>query len=120
VKHLGTQRFALLAISVFPLILTAGCPVDATVATLPSVDAGTYWVEYQDGALAVFELPTYRGESGVWYTLEIAEPAWYTGPALYEVREDGSWVPLTTGGAMTLDDVLQTYDPAPRAHVTGR
>jgi hypothetical protein len=115
VKHLGIQGFTLLAIAASPLLLTAGCPVDATPAVLSEAPAGTYWVEYQAGSLAVYELPVYRGEAGIWRTVKIAAPQWYTGPALYVVREDGSWDRLTTGDTLTLDDVLQTYDPAPRA-----
>jgi len=113
-KH--TTRTALLrtCLIVTPLALLAGCPLDASVLEpLPDV-AGTYWVEYGDGELAVFELPEYRGEEGTWHLLATEQPSWYTGPALYEVGEDGSWVRLTTDPGLTLDDIIQLYDPAPR------
>ena len=85
-----------------------------TPPDLPADAAGTYWVEYQAGQLAVFELPRYRGDVGVWHQLAMDQPDWYTGPALYDVNSDGSWSRLATSDALTLDDVLQTYDPPPQ------
>ena len=99
---------------VWPLASLAGCPVSNTSLDLGADLVGTYWVEYQAGQLAVFELPPYRGDEGVWNRLTIGQPDWYTGPALYEVNADGSWSRLTTDETLTLDDVLQTYDPPPR------
>ncbi len=96
------------------LLAVAGCPVDST--QLPAVDsvAGTYWVEYQDGQLSAYELPQYRGEPGTWRTLAVDRPDWYTGPALYEVNQNGSWLRLTVDDNLTLDDVMQLHDPPPR------
>lgn len=112
-KQFGYQHLALLTIAVFPLILMGGCPIDPTLGGVLPAEAGTYWVEYSDSALVVYELPATRDEVGAWHTFEMAQPDWYTGPALYEVHEDGSWDRLTTDETLTLDDVLQTYDPAP-------
>ncbi len=96
-----------------PLALVGGCPAVPEGIDLPASVAGTYWVEYADGALAVFELPAQRGQEGVWHRFEAAEPAWYTGPAVYEVSEDGGWVRLSTQADLTLDEVLQLHDPPP-------
>jgi hypothetical protein len=107
-------RFAGVLAVALPLALLAGCPnVDAPLG-LGADLAGTYWVEYQAGQLAVFELPLYRGDEGVWNRLTIAQPNWYTGPALYQVNADGSWSRVMAYETLTLDDVLQTYDPLPR------
>lgn len=114
VKHADLQRLALLALVAFPLLLTAGCPVDATSATWSEAPAGTYWVEQRDGDLAVYQFPTSRDDTGVWRRVEITQPEWYTGPALYVVSENGTWTRSTTADTLTLDDVLLTYDPAPR------
>ena len=96
-----------------PLFAIAGCPFDVTSGRLPATLAGTYWVEYGDGALQAFVLPEYRGEEGRWLTLDTATTGWYSGPALYELHDDATWTRLTEGD-LTLDDVLQTYDPPPR------
>ena len=114
-KHHSIQRVAMGVLLLSATVLLAGCPVDAPQLEPTVVPAGMYWVEYEAGALAVYELPQYRGEAGVWHTLVTAQPEWYTGPALYEVRADGSWTRLTSGDGQTLDDVLQTYDAPPRA-----
>lgn len=99
---------------VLPLALLAGCPITDTPLDLGADLAGTYWVEYDGGQLAVFELPAYRGDEGVWTRLTIAQPNWYTGPALYQVNADGSWMRVMAYEALTLDDVLLTYDPPPQ------
>ncbi len=106
-------RATRLLILFIPTLLIAGCPVDSTLIDTPAALAGTYWVEYADQTLSVFELPEYRGEEGVWHTFEIAVPDWYTGPALYEVNDDGSWQRLTDDPDLTLDEVLMLYDPPP-------
>jgi hypothetical protein len=99
---------------VLPLALLAGCPVSSTPVDLGADVAGTYWVEYQAGQLAVFELPAYRGDEGVWTRLTIGQPDWYTGAALYQVNADSSWSRVMAYKTLTLDDVLQTYDPPPQ------
>lgn len=96
------------------LALVGGCPTDSVPSEVLDELAGTYWAEYTDGQLVVFALPEYRGEQGTWSRLSTPEPGWYSGPALYEVGTDGTWTRLTTDTTLTLDDVMQTYDPAPR------
>ncbi len=108
----------------FPLVIVAGCPVDSTSLQLGETAGGDsglkaasdgreYWVEYADGTLAMFELPQYRGQEGSWQRVARSEPAWYTGPALYAVDADGAWTRLTDDSNLTLDDVIQLYDPPP-------
>lgn len=111
-KHPLPSR--LLGLMILPLLLVAGCPVDLTQLPADQMLAGTYWVEYRDGQLMAFELPEFRGETGTWHSLPAAQPDWYTGPALYDVNADGTWIRLGDAGELTLDDVLQTYDPPPR------
>ncbi len=95
------------------LALLGGCPTDSVPSDVLDELAGTYWVEYADGQLVVFALPECRGEAGTWSRLSTPEPEWYTGPALYEVGSDGTWMRLTTDTTLTLDDIMLTYDPAP-------
>ncbi len=111
-SHMHFARFAQLSLLIVPLLAVAGCPIDAgTSATVPT---GTYWVEYQEGQLAAYVMPTQRGDTGDWVSVPTtAVPAWYTGPALYELHDDLSWERLTTDAGLTLDEVLQTYDAAP-------
>lgn len=109
-------RIGLGAVLLTVPLLLAGCPLDSA-GSLEGL-AGTYWVEHRAGELAAYALPATRGESGHWLTLETEVPAWYTGPALYEVADDGTWKRLTDDTALTLDDVLQTYDPRPSVPVT--
>lgn len=112
-KRFIPSRWPCLLLVLMPGVLIAGCPFDAAGLIGGDTIAGTYWVEYRDGELAAFALPTYRGEAGTWHTLTTARPAWYTGPALYEVNADGSWERLTDDPNLTLDDVLQLHDPPP-------
>ena len=114
---------ARILIAALPLVLVAGCPVNPDVvdsgagqsSTVPyrTSLAGDYWAEYADGTLAIFELPRYRGAAGAWLTAATPQPEWYTGPALYEVKEDGTWTRLTSDANLTLDDIIQLYDPPP-------
>jgi hypothetical protein len=79
------------------------------------VGAGTYWVEYGKGQLAIYVLPEARGEPGEWRLVSRPKPEWYTGPALYQALEDGGWERRIDGNELTLDEVLQLHDPAPPA-----
>lgn len=107
-----TLRLAQLVLLVGPLFAVAGCPIDATDGAVAASLAGTYWVEYRAGALEAYVLPEFRDDEGLWLTLDTEVPDWYTGPALYELSDDGTWARLTDGD-LTLDDVLQVYDPPP-------
>jgi len=100
--------------------LLAGCPTPTV--QLPAYETwdGLYWVEYLDGTLSVFELPAYRGDEGRWLTFDTNLPAWYTGPALYEAQAGGTWLRLTEGNDLTLDDVLMLHDPAPPPPASGK
>ena len=118
-KRPDNRLLALSAISMLALASLGGCPVDNAGTGLQPVEAGTYWVEYQDDSLMAFELPAYRGESGMWRTLETTHPEWFSGPALYELRADGAWDRVTKDNSESLDDVLQTYDPGPRLTLPG-
>ncbi|MEW6251492.1 MAG: hypothetical protein AB1716_12650, partial [Planctomycetota bacterium] len=71
------------------------------------------WGEYAGGELVRDELPDVRGEPGIGVRTVEPAPAWYTGPGVYASEEDGGWTRLTSDPALTLDDVLQVYDPPP-------
>ena len=100
------------------LCAVGGCPLDlqgidpASFQPAPEL-AGVYWIEHTDAELAIYRLPEYRGDPGEWLTIKIEPPAEYTGPALYEIDTDGSWTRLTDGDDLTLDEVLQLWDPGP-------
>jgi hypothetical protein len=107
------QRLARLALSVCPVALVAGCPIDAAQFDGPGVPAGMYWVEHDDGELVLFELPAERSAEGTWFTFETDPPEWYAGPALYELHDDGTWSRLSGDQTLTLDEIIQLYDPRP-------
>jgi hypothetical protein len=105
-----------LAFLALPLLLVAGCPMDAAqFSGTPPLTSGTYWVEYANGQLTAYELPEQRTDAGKWYAMPTDVPQWYTGPALYSVNPDGTWTRITTDPNLTLDDILVVYDPKPPA-----
>jgi hypothetical protein len=93
-----------------PALLVAGCPLQ--YSPLYTLD-GTYWVDYVKGELVFYELPEERGADAMWYALETEQPQWYDGPGLYETGFAGSWA-RAGEGTVTLDEIMQVYDPAPR------
>ncbi len=100
------------ALSVAALALVAGCPLQPQQLEAAGVTAGTYAVEYADGQLMVYDLPEYRDEEGMLYTYDISQPDWYTGPAVYEVDDNGAWTPIVEN--VTIDEILTTWDFPPR------
>jgi hypothetical protein len=91
-----------------------GCPSGTSLPDGVTVPDGAYWVEYQSGSLKAYAMPRYAGDAGAWYELPAARPTWYTGAALYEVADDGSWSRLTNDTALSLDDLIQVWDAPPR------
>lgn len=100
-------------------LMVGGCPIDpaaidpGTFAPPPAA-AGVYWVEHEQGQLAFYRLPEYRGDPGAWYVLEAPPPVWFTDPAVYELTAEGTWTRVTEGD-LTLDEVLQLWDVGPAA-----
>jgi len=108
-----TVRYQLLWLSTLAVVLMAGCPGDLLGIDRLADLAGTYWVEYESGQLRLFELPEHRGEAGLWYNLPADPPEWFVGPGLYEIEPGGTGTPLLTDPSLTLDEVMQVYDPRP-------
>ncbi|MBU0640288.1 MAG: hypothetical protein KKB50_15585 [Planctomycetes bacterium] len=99
-------------------MLTGGClpiPEDLTLAPQEPVAAspGTYWLDQQDGELFYFEFPPQRGTGGRWMLLDETVGDWFTGPGFYELSEDLSWSRDPDWDGVTLDEVMQLYDPPP-------
>jgi len=97
-----------------------GCTLDpATLVSDSAVHAslapGMYWVEGTGDVLNAYRLPEQRGDAGQWLAIEGTAPAWYTGPAVYRLADDAAWSRETQGDDLTLDDVLQLWDPSPRS-----
>ncbi len=93
------------------LVLTiAGCPTETALVAPSTWVPGYYWVEYAEGELVVTELPRLNTEAAKTFTVAMAEPDWYEGPALYEVADDGTWT-IIARGYEEYDEFLNLYDP---------
>ena len=64
-------------------------------------------------------MPRQRGDSGQWHALPTTASAWYAGPALYLLAEDGSWQPASDSPDQTLDEWLEVWDPGPAVPEAG-
>jgi len=122
-------RFRLMgSLAGFLALLPGGCPVEiaAPPTEPPALAPGLYWVTRHQGQLYCFDLPKQRGQPGRWLTLPSgADPAWFVGEGLYELRSDLTWTIIQAaagyGGAadgdatdiLTLDDILALHDPPP-------
>lgn len=89
----------------------AGCPVSGEVEE-PDANA-TYWVQEFGGRLSYFEFPS-RGNTGRWRLVGDPDTSWYQGPGAYEFTIETGWKYDESTGSISLDDMLQTYDPIPR------
>lgn len=79
----------------------------------PSPETGSYWVEMRNGQLHYFELPEERNVSGRWIALGDDLTDWFDGPAFYLYSAEKGWSRDPDAEGITLDDVLQLYDPPP-------
>lgn len=86
-----------------------GCPTLTTVSLDPA--PGSWFVERQGDDLYYFEFPQYADEDGAWRALPDGD--WYKRPAFY-LFDGVDWRLDEDRAALTLDDALQTYDPAPK------
>lgn len=101
----------LATLSAAALLLVAGCPLQPEQLEAAGVTAGSYAVEYDGAQLIVYSLPETRDEEGLWYTFDVPQPDWYTGPAVYEVNENGEWTAVIEN--VTIDEVITTWDVVP-------
>jgi hypothetical protein len=113
-------RLALLAgVSILLSATLGGCPVSATDLTagaqVDTMAPGSYWVEQDGDTLAYFALPATRGDSGQWVAIAGADTSWYTDPGWYAWSPESGWAKDDALASLTLDDVVQTYDPQPAA-----
>ncbi|MCA9244602.1 MAG: hypothetical protein KDA32_11635 [Phycisphaerales bacterium] len=92
--------------------LMGGCPTLTTVTPLDP-PPGSWFVERQDSDLYYYEFPQFAGDGGNWKLL-IDAGEWYEQPAFY-VYDGVNWGLDADRAELTLDDALQTYDPAPLA-----
>jgi hypothetical protein len=73
----------------------------------------TYWVEFQDGHLLAYDLPSHPVDPLFSYTMSDTPPDWYIGPGLYHLDPDALWTLVWSDPGLTLDSVLTLYDERP-------
>ena len=104
------------------ILATGGCPtaVDGLVqlGDEPVVAAGVYWVEGFDGELLYFDLGLTRDDEGRWVTIDDVDVSWYTLPGPHEFDATDGWRPIENAGDVTLDDMIQLHDAAPKVPST--
>ncbi len=92
--------------------LAIGCAFEADVLGDADSEADAVWLETaKDGGVLLAVLPSERGAGVVTETLA-EPPTWYVGPGVY-LPDGESYVLWMDGAALTLDDVLMTWDPRP-------
>ncbi len=100
------------------IFATGGCPaaVDGLVqlGDEPIVAAGVYWVEDFDDELLYFDLGRTRGDEGRWLPIDDVDVSWYTLPGAHEFDPTDGWRSLDNAGAVSLDDMIQLHDAAPK------
>jgi hypothetical protein len=75
--------------------------------------AGTYWVDSVEGQLSYYDPGGERGVGGEWRPIIYASDAWYAEPGVHEYTLESGWQPVSGADFASLDEFLQTYDPAP-------
>ena len=109
-------------ISSILIFATGGCPTAVEgliqLGDEPAVAAGVYWVEDFDDELLYFDLGRTRGEEGRWVAIDDMDVSWYTLPGAHEFDATDGWQPLEDAGAVTLDDMIQLHDAAPKVPST--
>ncbi len=138
--RLAAFRFRLMgSLAGFLALLPGGCPVEiAAPSGEPlALAPGRYWITQHQGQLYYFDLPEQRGQPGRRLTLPAgaglppqaalpgADPAWFVGEGLYELRPDLTWTVIQAAASsddaadadateiLTLDAILQLHDPPP-------
>ncbi len=114
-RYMSGLSAALLAVT----IMSGGCPCELAVElddkpSAKPVTPGVYWVESLDAGLAYYELPQSRSDVGVWTVITDDDTGWYGVAGWYERTADHTWVYLPELADLTLDDAIQTHDPAPQ------
>jgi hypothetical protein len=107
------SRFLVPIVAMVALVLApGGCPVAAPQLELPTPTPGSYWITEDAGQLYYFQFPQDRDEQGQWIPLD-DQADWFEGPGFYRLDEDLTWSPDVEFEGMTLDELLQVYDPPP-------
>ena len=104
------------------IFATGGCPaaVDGLVqlGDEPAVVAGVYWVEDFDDELLEVDQGLTRDDEGRWVTIDDIDVSWYSLPGPHEFDATDGWRPIEDAGAVTLDDMIQLHDAAPKVPST--
>ena len=120
-SDMSGTRIRLMASTIISSVLIfaiGGCPtaVDGLIelGDEPVVAAGVYWVEDFDGELLYFDLGRTRGDEGRWVTIDDADVSWYTLAGPHEFDATDGWRRIADAGSVTLDDMIQLHDAAPK------
>ena len=101
-----------------PVFLAGGCPMGAAdVAGLtsePDVTAGVYWVDLGDGGLRYFDPGLTRGDEGRWRAINDADTIWFSAAGPHEFDPETGWQRIEGAETITLDDMIQLHDAAPK------
>ena len=113
-RYVSVLIVSILAVTIMP----GGCPFQQALElddkpSAKPVTPGVYWVEQFDEGLAYYEFPQTRADVGMWVTIAEDDTDWYDIPGWYELAADSAWVYLPELADITLDDAIQTHDPAP-------
>lgn len=112
-KHAGVKSAIVFCMLSLGLFATGGCPLVLPETQLaPSPEPGTHYVARIEGELFYLQFPEVRGERHQWIEL-YGEGEWYTGEGFYQLSEDYVWSRDQEIGDLTIDDLIQLYDPPP-------
>lgn len=101
-----------MAVVLAALLAMTGCTFETAQVSGVAAEAGAIWVEPADeGGFRMAALPAER-RAPVEISIVPAAPSWYAGPGVY-VLSSGGYALELDGAGLTLDDVLNVWDPAP-------
>lgn len=99
------------------LLTVTGCVLPANGLVSRAADtalpAGDYWVDLEGATLIARPLDDVSCLACPWQPIGTPASGWFAGVGVYRVGKDGGWTPRALAPDVTLDDFLQTFDPAP-------